>query len=290
MNWNKSVSPPCSAWWRMLSTFWEIQFPFKCWLVVVHVVIKMDKIDHRALGYVPRHRLNQSHFQGIQCLCILSCLWWKDFKWLGDDWNDQCSSKSHLEWCFPPPLPFKSHSDQRHLQSRVVILNTETFIIIPGIVSPSLSCGSAVRTCEDVPKNRMLLWATWSWRLRLRLGGPSPFVHESRSPWGTGHDALVNQNSKTKAYPYHPSFLWSIFTNSIFPDSAVGRGQGSPRKVTVWISKSSKHRDANFCIFLPKIGSSYIAIRYNHNLPFFKKLWWVLEVCDLRFDQRGGMD
>ena len=87
----------------------------------------------------------------------------------------------------------------------------------------------------------MLLWATWSWRLRLRLGGPSPFVHESRSPWGTGHDALVNQNSKTKAYPYHPSFLWSIFTNSIFPDSAVGRGQGSPRKVTVWISKSSKH-------------------------------------------------
>ena len=69
------VFPPC--WWKMLSTFWAIQFPFGCWFVVVHVVVVVawDKFDHHALGYVnsstsPKSKSLSAY--SIRCLCILS--------------------------------------------------------------------------------------------------------------------------------------------------------------------------------------------------------------------------
>ena len=81
-------------------------------------------------------------------ICILSCLW-------RDELKDQSSSdsESHLELYFPLLV----HSVIL-TGSVVVILGTETFIVVTGIVSPWLSCGTVVRTCEDVPKRRMLLW------------------------------------------------------------------------------------------------------------------------------------
>ena len=76
----------------------------------------------------------------------------------------------------------------------VVILGTETFIVVAGIVSSSSSCGlSAVRTCEDVPKKRMLPWysriALWSWRSITIL---SPL------PWGDWPRCVSKSKLKKK--------------------------------------------------------------------------------------------
>ena len=49
--------------------------------------------DHRALWYVPRHRINQSRFQRIWCLCVPSCLWKEDFEWIGTT-----GVPPHLKW------------------------------------------------------------------------------------------------------------------------------------------------------------------------------------------------
>ena len=79
----------------------------------------------------------------------------------------------------------------------IIILGIETFIIVTGIGSSSSSCGSsAVKTCEDMPKRRMLLWAIWYSEVALLYW--RSITIRSPSPWGTGHDALVNQNSKEK--------------------------------------------------------------------------------------------
>ena len=77
--------------------------------------------------------------------------------------------------------------------SRVVVI-LETFIVVAGIVSSSSSCGSsAVRTCEDVPKRRMLPWysriALWSWRSITIL---SPL------PWGDWPRCVSKSKLKKK--------------------------------------------------------------------------------------------
>ena len=86
------------------------------------------------------------------------------------------------------------------------------------------------------------------WISGENLGRYAEVCHRLPSPWGTVHDALVKRNSKTK--PTLPA--WSIYTNSIFPDSAV---EGSPRTVTVLISKLST--PGRELLFLPKIDSSH---------------------------------
>ena len=165
-----------------------------------------DKFDYRALGHVPRHRLNQSRFQRIRCLHSFVLVMRRLQVIRGWLELPVFLPKSHLEWHFPLPLRFKSHSAVFRVD---VILNTEAFIVT-GIVSSSLSWGSAVKTCEDVPERRMLLWATWS--SRFACTSWRSITIRSPSPWGTGHDALVNRNSIKKKRAYRPSFLWSIYT------------------------------------------------------------------------------
>ena len=81
----------------------------------------------------------------------------------------------------------------------VVILGTEAFIVVTGNASSAFSCGSAMRICGDVPKRRILLWATWSSWVALKSW--RSITIRSPSPRGSGP---VNRNSKTKL----TSFLW----------------------------------------------------------------------------------
>ena len=121
--------------------------------VSVDSSLSMSRWDKFGIHFLSSPKVAFSVFDVY--ICILSCLW-------RDDLKDQSSSdsESHLELYFPLPV----HSVILRV---VVILGTETFIVVTGIVSPSLSCGTAVRTCEDVPERRMLLWATWSSRVAL---------------------------------------------------------------------------------------------------------------------------
>ena len=193
-------------WVSRLSTFWEFPFPFGCWFVVVHVVIVAW--DHRTLGYVPRHRLNQSRFQRIRYLCILSCLWREDFEWLGDDWNNQYSSSPIWSDIFPFLSVF---TVIRVIFRVVVILGTVFKTSLSSLESWPPRCSVDHQRCElelakMCPKRRVLLCATWYSKVVLMW---EVHYHWHSSAFTLGdRPRCVSKSKLEKKEAYHPSLLW----------------------------------------------------------------------------------
>ena len=86
---------------------------------------RLGYCDHRALRYAPRHRLNQSRFQRIPC--VLSCSSREDFELLGET-TGVPTIRSDISVFLSVFRVFSV------IFRFVVILWTETFVILTGIV------------------------------------------------------------------------------------------------------------------------------------------------------------
>ena len=153
-----------------------------------------------------------------------------------DDWNDRCSSVSHLKWYFPLPLRFQSRSHQRHLQSHYYPRNwnfhhshwNRVLLVVLWIISGENLRRYAEKT--DVALGH-LVFEGCAFVLEVHYHS---FTFTMRD-WPR---CVSKSELERKEEPTTGEAAWCIYTNSIFPDFSAVRGQRSPRTMTVFISKS----------------------------------------------------
>ena len=201
----------------MLSTSWDIQFPFgvDSSSAMSSSMFSWDKFDHRALGYIPSHRLNHCRFHRIRCLLHSFVIVEGDFEWLGDDWNDHTVFlRVPFGVTLPSSSPFQSHSHQ----SRCYPLNWNLHHrhwnhVLFAVLWIS---GKNLRRSQCAGKDGCCFGPLGLRGLCLRLGVPFTFTLGDW-PW------CVSKSEQKKSLP--SKFLqwsrcteaaWSIYTNSIF--------------------------------------------------------------------------
>ena len=233
-------------WWRMLSTFEEIEFPFWCWFVVVHGLL-VNVVAWDIAIIVCRVRSSSSPKSESLSAYSFSGPAEGRHRVIGRWLNDRRSPV----W-----------SDIFHFLSVIRVIFRVVVNLGIETTSSSLIVLFAVLWIKD--ENLRRSWCAENTDVTL---GPLVFeccayflesiTNRSPSPWGTGHDVLVNRNSKIKK-AYHPSFSdeaasdiypdsiflihnssdvthWCMYEQNFSPrsrffsNSAVERGQGSPR-------------------------------------------------------------